>query len=47
MTLRIRECSDIVHLPVFQKLDNSTFRKLYPFPFSYEGDNITALGPLK
>jgi hypothetical protein len=45
--LRITRFLDFVHRPVFQKLENTTFRKLDLFPSSGEGaKTLTLLGPL-
>jgi hypothetical protein len=47
MSLRITGFSDFVHRPVFQKLENTTFRKLDLFPSSGDGETPALLGPLE
>jgi hypothetical protein len=47
MTFGITRFLDFVHRPVFQKLENTTFRNLDLFPSSgEEGKTPTQLGPL-
>jgi hypothetical protein len=47
ITLRITVLSDFVHLLIFKKLENKTFRKLNLFPSSVMEETPTLLGPLE
>jgi hypothetical protein len=47
LVLRITAIFDFVHRRVFQKLENTTFRKLYLLPSAGEGKTPTPLGSLK
>jgi hypothetical protein len=45
--LGITGVSDFVHHPMFEKLENITFRKLDLFPSSGEGEMPTLLDPVE
>jgi hypothetical protein len=44
---RITDFLDFVHCPVFQKLGNTTFRKLDLFPSSLMGEDTLLVGSLR
>jgi hypothetical protein len=46
---RITGFLDFFHRPVFQRTENTTFRKLDPFPSSGEGggEDTYSVGPLR
>jgi hypothetical protein len=45
--LRIFGVLDFVHRPIFQKIENTTFRKLDLFPFAGEGGDNYSVGSIR
>jgi hypothetical protein len=47
LALGITGCLDFIHRPVFQNLENTTFRKLELLPASGEGRDAYSVGSLR